>query len=1839
MKQFLLINVWLLTIILCTTSDFLLAQDNSKKENPDPIPLINNFSGGARTNTPSTLLVSHPSVKKYQKYSYIVVTAPSHGKIVFSDPEIYTGSGIWAVYTSDKDYVGTDTFSWKINNGYFDSNVATVSLNIIAGELVPTERTMLTLTENTFVEFDAPFRGGGGIIYQVNCTKPENGTIETNGLKLKYTPKPNYSGTDSFTFKFSYYSMNDTKQSKKETVNGICAIVIKKKNSKDWPQWRADEVRSGYTSMELPAKLNLLWQRDIAVVNGAFTPVGSIKPRIFPDIDYCRPVQLDKTLYVPETASDALAAYETDTGNLKWRYYASGVVRRPPAATKLLDGSNAVIFASDDGYIYCIDEKTGKERWKFQAAPNHQKAMGFGRLSSVWPIWASPAIYEGKVYFAAGYIPTYCLYAYCLDVNTGKIIWENDGRIYDMWNTSALGPIAISIDHTKMYGSVEGAARPWVVDTSTGEYLGHFGIDFSFPGGGKYGKSASIFSSRSGLSGWYSDGQGSYNIPEPKEITVGSKIFTFKNVLELGVEGSVASLLAGDDKLFVTTVEGKIYCFGSSQTTPVIHPLVATPLVKTTDEYTTAVAAMLSRNDLKFGLAYVLGLGNGRIVEELALQSSLSIVVVDPNHDKLQALRKKMDAAGLSGLRVSTLEGNPLEILFAPHQAAIITSEDINLAGFAKGQKWVESLYNFTRPFGGEIWLPTSETQNTALTSFVSSSKIMPLMAIVKQKGVTGFCDSFTQIKRTGLPDEKLQLKPPFGLIAFGNEAIIPPYMPLVETWPGKETYSLLPFKEKLQGYIPPVPKHTNEKGYPSAQTVSTTSSVFTSLINPLFSKIEKFSGLPSSGNDGACGVNSSQYGDYGLTHGKISSIFDTSSSYWGRLFFSEIGGCPGRISAGKGLVTVVGHPVPGSACGCSATMQFTSFVVTPMPFEENWINYQTVRSSNAIEETPIQKIGINFGGRGDRFIEEENLLWSHHPYSGRYGRISYNGAAKISALPMVPVSYGGKVVSVYHHSASMNRENERYRGWVAASYVKGMREMTIPLMQPVVALKTETPPKIDGDITDACWDGQRKVVFSPEYTQIDPDRDLGVPKINDECFAMIRYDNENLYIASGINRGFFGKARKYVTVTLNSRERISEDIVLTCENKLKRSTGINITDWVCAEMSSEKFPYAAEISIPWVSIAKAGLWKEQLVINLNLSGGILVSQFTPVYFDMPKGLVAESKPHTIRLYFAEMEGKKVGERIFEIDAQGKNLLKNFDVVKEAGAPKKEIMKEFKNIEISDVLKLSFKAQNEDAMLSGIEIIGTYNQASRVANVLPNADMQASVVSGTAPLKVLFNAQKSNDSDGQIEQCVWEFGDGRLAKGSVLEHVYAEPGTYPVNLLVRDNRGGLATKQLIITVQPGLPASFICSIKAKGGDFSKLSEWEAAMKSDLTSSSMNFKLTEVGTNSYQNASVTFTGGASGVIRKVTANVATIANIKGTPAIGKGVVSGNLKFAVGDVGVSIGRSLLFIVSNKGNYEFGDNGKTVTFTGGGKGILKHINGSNIAYITECLGEIQVGKVTLDGGHTFEIGDLGNPVYSIVAECYYDWPNGLEDHLKTNESTDWFTDELHTVMIRSAKGQKNKVKIKGEFDCRGIPNLIIENIMFDSSNAVYLGKNSSVNRSILGNTTVWENTIIANSIAGNVKAENSNNIVNKPVSYFTIALRDGRKPLENLNIQTSGISFYNCTADQFDPAGQPGVEFVNCLSKENSISYNFPGYAELSYVNNCIMLNGTTTTIFNSEGQEKIMENQTPKFSSDSDFHLSNKDTTAKGTGGVGLGADVDGETRNGPTYDIGADAVSK
>ena len=83
-------------------------------------------------------------------------------------------------------------------------------------------------------------------------------------------------------------------------------------------------------------------------------------------------------------------------------------------------------------------------------------------------------------------------------------------------------------------------------------------------------------------------------------------------------------------------------------------------------------------------------------------------------------------------------------------------------------------------------------------------------------------------------------------------------------------------------------------------------------------------------------------------------------------------------------------------------------------------------------------------------------------------------------------------------------------------------------------------------------------------------------------------------------------------------------------------------------------------------------------------------------------------KPFTVRLHFAEPDGLGKGQRLFNVTLQGKEVLKDFDIAKTAGAPARTVMKEFRSIIIGDALTLKLTPSSPNTappVLNGVEFI------------------------------------------------------------------------------------------------------------------------------------------------------------------------------------------------------------------------------------------------------------------------------------------------------------------------------------------------------------------------------------------------------------------------------------------------------------------------------------------------------------------------------------------------------
>jgi hypothetical protein len=132
---------------------------------------------------------------------YSLISNGQKGFVVITDAA--TGAYSYTPYNSED--VGSDSFSFLVNDSTVDSNVATVSITISDSSVafddsgVTEEDTgiVINVVNNDIAVY-------GGVPSIISVTQPANGTVVNNGNgTLTYTPAADFNGNDSFTYSVS----------------------------------------------------------------------------------------------------------------------------------------------------------------------------------------------------------------------------------------------------------------------------------------------------------------------------------------------------------------------------------------------------------------------------------------------------------------------------------------------------------------------------------------------------------------------------------------------------------------------------------------------------------------------------------------------------------------------------------------------------------------------------------------------------------------------------------------------------------------------------------------------------------------------------------------------------------------------------------------------------------------------------------------------------------------------------------------------------------------------------------------------------------------------------------------------------------------------------------------------------------------------------------------------------------------------------------------------------------------------------------------------------------------------------------------------------------------------------------------------------------------------------------------------------------------------------------------------------------------------------------------------------------------------------------------------------
>lgn len=247
------------------------------------------------------------------------------------------------------------------------------------------------------------------------------------------------------------------------------------------------------------------------------------------------------------------------------------------------------------------------------------------------------------------------------------------------------------------------------------------------------------------------------------------------------IKGHPATMIAANGKLIVVTQEGSLLCFGDTQTESHSHPEENLELTAQEDKWTEKTKQLLEHTKAGNGYCLVLGTGSGRLMEELVRQSKLSIIAVEPDKGKVKQLRTKFDAAGVYGSRVIVHQGNPLKFELPAYMAELIVSEDMTSLEKSPSLKAWKTVYRSLRPYGGKACLELADDEYTQLSSTVAEKQLPQadlkraggfalLSRVGALPGAANWTHEYGDASNTLMSRDEL-VKAPLGVLWFGGPA------------------------------------------------------------------------------------------------------------------------------------------------------------------------------------------------------------------------------------------------------------------------------------------------------------------------------------------------------------------------------------------------------------------------------------------------------------------------------------------------------------------------------------------------------------------------------------------------------------------------------------------------------------------------------------------------------------------------------------------------------------------------------------------------------------------------------------------------------------------------------------------------------------------------------------------------------------------------------------------------------------------------------------------------------------------------------------------------------------
>ena len=428
--------------------------------------------------------------------------------------------------------------------------------------------------------------------------------------------------------------------------------------------------------------------------------------------------------------------------------------------------------------------------------------------------------------------------------------------------------------------------------------------------------------------------------------------------------------------------------------------------------------------------------------------------------------------------------------------------------------------------------------------------------------------------------------------------------------------------------------------------------------------------------------------------------------------------GCARTLLAANGLLL---HPQGYSGCCCSYNFKTNLALISTPNRNNTWYVFPRLADSGSIKHT-----AVNLGAPGDR-KDDSGTPWLGFP------RPMIDGACP------TPLTVSMKEAEcVYRRRATAVIQNTN-SPWIYSSGLFGRGRIAIDLdLTPGIVLPEQTvAPVVDGKLDEACWKNIKTIPL-----QNSPFSMLAAA-VDFQAFR----DDENIYFAYHCRRPSVGRptdataagSRDGFELYVADRGRsVGMHFIVGRDGKGTATFGTVETGrktdpkwsglWRHAVHEADD-GWSVEMALPIKTLTESRMDLKRLQLNCkaesHTSSGVETVFLTDPHYGtkfrscvgfQPIVTAPTERPNprsfTVRLHFAEVEDVQPGQRVFDVAIQNETVLDNFDIVREAGAKNKAIVKEFNNIKASDqiVIELTPKGRSSDdnhkpPVVNGIEVV------------------------------------------------------------------------------------------------------------------------------------------------------------------------------------------------------------------------------------------------------------------------------------------------------------------------------------------------------------------------------------------------------------------------------------------------------------------------------------------------------------------------------------------------------